>query len=74
VFAPGTTPAYSNYCAALTGEAVATLEGAPYQSVVEREITGPLGMSHTTFREPYPRRADLPAPMTAALAADRAGL
>jgi CubicO group peptidase (beta-lactamase class C family) len=71
VFAPGTTPAYSNYGAALTGEAVATLEGAPYQSVIEREIISPLGMSHTTFREPYPPRADLPAPMSAALAADR---
>jgi len=71
VFAPGTTPAYSNYGAALAGEAVATLEGAPYQSVVEREIIAPLGMAHTTFREPYPARTDLPAPMPAQLAADR---
>ncbi|HVN00320.1 MAG TPA: serine hydrolase domain-containing protein [Caulobacteraceae bacterium] len=71
VFAPGTTPAYSNYGAALTGEAVSRLEGAPYQSVIEREILGPLGMAHTTFREPYPARADLPAPMATALAADR---
>jgi CubicO group peptidase (beta-lactamase class C family) len=69
VFAPGTTPAYSNYGAVLAGEAVSTLEAQPFQSLVEREITGPLGLAHTTFREPYPARADLPAPMPADLAA-----
>jgi len=71
VFAPGTTPAYSNYGAALTGEAVSNLEGVPFQDVAEREITGPLAMAHTTFREPYPARADLATPMPVALAALR---
>ncbi len=71
VFAPGTAPAYSNYGAALTGAAVASLERQPFQTVVEREIIDPLGLAHTTFRELYPARADLPAPMPAALAATR---
>jgi CubicO group peptidase (beta-lactamase class C family) len=71
VFAPGVIPAYSNYGAALTGEAVSNLEGGDFQDVVEREIIGPLGMAHTTCREPYPARAGLPAPMSPALAALR---
>jgi CubicO group peptidase (beta-lactamase class C family) len=70
LFAPGTTLAYSNLGVILTGAAVAHLEGADFQDVIDREITGPLGMKNTTFREPYPRRADLPAPMPAALAAN----
>jgi CubicO group peptidase (beta-lactamase class C family) len=70
VFPPGTTPAYSNYGAALAGEAVSHLEGASFQDLTEREIIAPLGLTHTTFREPYPPRADLPAPMSPALAAE----
>ena len=54
----------------LAGEAVSHLAGASFQDVIERGILTPLGMSHTTFREPYPPRADLPAPMSPALAAD----
>ena len=42
--------------------------GRPYQDIVESEIIRPLGLAHTTFREPYPARADLPAPMPASLA------
>ncbi|HWA63057.1 MAG TPA: serine hydrolase domain-containing protein [Caulobacteraceae bacterium] len=67
---PGTSTSYSNYGAALAGEAVSEVTGKPYESLVESEITGPLGMAHTTFREPHPRRQDLAAPMPAALAAD----
>jgi CubicO group peptidase (beta-lactamase class C family) len=70
VFPPGTTPAYSNFGVMLTGEAVSRLEGASFQDVIEREITEPLGMAHTTFREPYPKRADLPAPLAPGIAAD----
>jgi CubicO group peptidase (beta-lactamase class C family) len=70
VFPPGMIPAYSNFGVMLTGEAVAHLEGANFQDVVEREIIAPLGMEHTSFRDPYPTRADLPAPMSPALAAD----
>jgi CubicO group peptidase (beta-lactamase class C family) len=70
VFEPGTTPAYSNVGVMLAGEAVSYLAGVSFQDVIERGILTPLGMSHTTFREPYPQRADLPAPMSPALAAD----
>jgi CubicO group peptidase (beta-lactamase class C family) len=70
VFSPGTTPAYSNFGVMVTGEAVSHLEGASFQDVIERQIVAPLGMSHTSFREPYPPRADLPAPMSPALAVD----
>ncbi|HXQ16853.1 MAG TPA: serine hydrolase domain-containing protein [Caulobacteraceae bacterium] len=70
VFPPGTTPAYSNYGAKLAGAAVSHLEGQPYPTLIEREILQPLGMAHTTCREPYPARANLPAPMSPQLAAD----
>jgi CubicO group peptidase (beta-lactamase class C family) len=66
---PGVLPSYSNYGAALAGEAVAWVNGRPFPDIVEAEITRPLQMAHTTFREPYPPRADLPAPMPAAQAA-----
>lgn len=66
---PGTLPAYSNYGVALTGAAVEHVRGAPFADVVDQEITAPLGMNSTTFREPYAARADLPAPMSPALAA-----
>jgi len=66
----GAFPTYSNYGAALAGEAVAWVNGHPYQDIVESEIIRPLRMNHTTFREPYPARADLPPPMPAALAGD----
>ena len=66
---PGVVPVYSNYGAVLAGEASAWVNGKPYQDLIEAEITRPLGLGHTTFREPYPARADLPAPMPADLAA-----
>lgn len=66
---PGLFPTYSNYGAALAGEAVSWVDGHPFPDLVEAQVTRPLGMAHTTFREPYPARADLPAPMPATLAA-----
>ena len=65
---PGVVSVYSNYGAMLAGEAVAYVNGHPYQDLIDAEITGPLGMAHTSAREPYPVRADLPRPMPAALA------
>jgi CubicO group peptidase (beta-lactamase class C family) len=67
---PGTLPSYSNYGVALAGEAVSYLNGKTYQTLVETRITGPLGMSRTSFREPYAQRAGLPAPMPAWLSGD----
>jgi CubicO group peptidase (beta-lactamase class C family) len=66
---PGTVSSYSNYGAGLAGAAVAHVAGEPYERLVEQTITRPLGMAHTTFREPRPPRADLPAPMSPELAA-----
>jgi len=70
VHAPGAVSSYSNYGAALAGEAVAYTAGHPYERLIEDEILGPLGMSHTTFREPHEPKAGLPAPMPAALTGD----
>ena len=66
----GSLPSHSNYGAALAGEALVQVTGKTVHALLEGEITGPLGMSRTTLREPYPRRNDLPAPMDAAIAAD----
>jgi CubicO group peptidase (beta-lactamase class C family) len=57
VFAPGTTPAYSNYGASLAGYIVQRLSGEPFAEYVERHIFVPLDMKHSSFRQPLP--ADL---------------
>ena len=66
----GTTPAYSNYGVALAGLAAARQINKPFEQMIEQEITGPLGMTRTTFRDRYPPREGLPAPMPANLAGD----
>lgn len=70
VHAPGAVSSYSNYGAALAGEAVVYSSGKPFERLIEDEILLPLGMAHTTFREPRPATAGLPAPMPEALAAN----
>jgi CubicO group peptidase (beta-lactamase class C family) len=70
VHAPGAVSSYSNYGAALAGEAATYTSGKPYERLIEDEILVPLGMSHTTFREPHPVRAGLPGPMPERLMAD----
>lgn len=67
---PGALASYSNYGAALAGAAVAHAAGRPFEDLAESTITGPLGMTRTTFREPRAARPDLPAPMPASLVAD----
>ncbi|WP_397418543.1 serine hydrolase domain-containing protein [Phenylobacterium sp.] len=64
---PGRVSSYSNYGVALAGSALARLGGRTFERRVEDEILAPLGMSHTTFREPRPERLGLPAPMPARL-------
>ncbi len=57
VFAPGSTPAYSNYGASLAGYIVQRVSGEPFDAYVEKHIFEPLDMPHSTFRQPLP--ADL---------------
>ena len=52
--AAGSTPAYSNYGAALAGYIVQRVSGASFDDYIDREIFAPLGMSHATFRQPLP--------------------
>jgi len=54
VYVPGTTPAYSNYATALAGYIVERISGMPFETYIEREIFQPLGMTHSTFRQPLP--------------------
>jgi CubicO group peptidase (beta-lactamase class C family) len=52
LYAPGTTPAYSNYSFALAGYIVQRVSGEPYPLYVQHHIFEPLGMSHSTFAQP----------------------
>ena len=56
VFAPGTTPAYSNYATALAGYIVQRVSGEPFDNYIERHIFAPLGMRNSSFRQPLPPR------------------
>ena len=51
---PGTTPAYSNYATAVAGYIVERVSGMPFEDYIERHIFQPLGMSHSSFRQPLP--------------------
>jgi CubicO group peptidase (beta-lactamase class C family) len=67
---PGEVSSYSNYGAGLAGAIVEQVNGAKWQDLIERDETVPLGATHITGREPYPKRADLPEPLSAELAQD----
>jgi CubicO group peptidase (beta-lactamase class C family)/uncharacterized Tic20 family protein len=54
IFAPGTTPAYSNYATSLAGYIVQRVSGEPFDDYIERHILAPLGMRHSSFRQPLP--------------------
>jgi CubicO group peptidase (beta-lactamase class C family) len=54
VFAPGTTPAYSNYGASLAGYIVQRLSGEKFDEYLDKHIFAPLDMKHSTFRQPLP--------------------
>ena len=56
IFAPGTTPAYSNYGATLAGYIVECIAKQPFDDYIEQHIFAPLGMANSTFRQPLPRR------------------
>ncbi|NIJ35909.1 CubicO group peptidase (beta-lactamase class C family) [Sphingopyxis panaciterrae] len=54
IYAPGTTPSYSNYGTALAGYIVERVSKTPFDTYVERRIFQPLGMTRSTFRQPLP--------------------
>ena len=54
IHAPGTTPAYSNYATALAGYIVERVSGESFDDYIERHIFRPLGMAHSSFRQPLP--------------------
>ena len=56
VFAPGTTPAYSNYATALAGYIIERQSGETFDNYIEHHIFTPLGMADSTFRQPLPAR------------------
>jgi CubicO group peptidase (beta-lactamase class C family) len=51
---PGTFASYSNYGTTLAGYVVERLSGLAWDDYLERHVLDPLGMSHTTGRQPLP--------------------
>ena len=54
VFAPGTTPAYSNYGASLAGYIVQRLSGESFDDYLDKHLFAPLDMKYSSFRQPLP--------------------
>ncbi|WP_303794382.1 serine hydrolase domain-containing protein [Sandarakinorhabdus limnophila] len=54
VFAPGSTPAYSNYATTLAGYVVQRVSGETFDDYIDAHILKPLGMANSTFRQPLP--------------------
>ena len=72
---PGLLHSYSNHGYGLLGALVESVSGTAFERYVERHIFAPLGMTHSTFRQPppvalrgalatgYARTADGPVPL-----------
>ena len=54
IFKAGSTPAYSNYATALAGYLVQRVSGQDFDTYIEKNIFAPLGMTHSSFRQPLP--------------------
>src|SRR6201992_2441289 len=54
IYAPGGTPAYSNYAAALAGYIVSRVSGVSFDEYVDKRLLEPLAMHNSTFRQPLP--------------------
>lgn len=65
---PARFPTYSNYGTGLAAHAIARQSGLDFERLVEERITGPLGMTSTTFREPGGSDRAGTAPMSSDLA------
>ncbi len=66
----GTLSTYSNYGVAVAGQILAGLNKVDFETVADRDVLGPAGMTRSTFREPMKPRPGFAAPMSPALAAD----
>ena len=55
IFKAGTMPAYSNYATALAGYIVERVSGLSFDDYLDQNIFEPLGMAHSTFRQPLPK-------------------
>jgi CubicO group peptidase (beta-lactamase class C family) len=52
IFPPGQVPAYSNYGVGLAGYIVQRVGGEPFEQYVAEHIFQPLGMKHSSFKQP----------------------
>jgi CubicO group peptidase (beta-lactamase class C family) len=55
---PGLFSAYANYGATLAGYIIERVSGMSYDDYIEENILLPLGMTHTTSRQPIPAALD----------------
>lgn len=51
---PGTEIAYSNYGSMLAGRIIEAVSGLGFEDYIEQHVFEPLGMKHSTFRQPLP--------------------
>ena len=54
IYAPGTTPAYSNWATALAAYMVERASGQSFDDYVDQHIFAPIGMRNSSFRQPLP--------------------
>jgi CubicO group peptidase (beta-lactamase class C family) len=53
---PGTYSSYSNWATAVAGYIVERVSGMSWDDYIEKNIINPLGMTHTTGRQPLPEK------------------
>jgi CubicO group peptidase (beta-lactamase class C family) len=58
IFPPGEVPSYCNYCVTLEGYIVQRTSGKSFDDYLDEHIFAPLGMSHSTFRQPLPQQLE----------------
>jgi len=51
---PGELTSYSNYGTSLAGYIVEVVSGVPFEQYIEENVFKPLGIEHSTFRQPLP--------------------
>jgi CubicO group peptidase (beta-lactamase class C family) len=54
IFEAGSMPAYSNYGTGLAGYLVERTSGLSFDDYLDQNVFGPLGMQHSSFRQPLP--------------------